>query len=71
VRTVGALVTGMFGGLLLGLVLVEPVARLVVDPGGDVTPGAALLLGLGPPGLALLGAAAGVLVERRSRGRAR
>jgi hypothetical protein len=56
----GVAVLGMFAGLLLGVLLAEPV-------GSDVSPGTALLLGLAPPVLAVLGAVAGVLIARRSR----
>jgi hypothetical protein len=64
VRTVGAAVAGMFAGLLLGVLLTDPIVRLT---GTDVAPATALLLGLGPPVLAVLGAMAGVLIDQRRR----
>jgi hypothetical protein len=67
-RTVGALVIGMFAGLLVGVLLTEVVARLT-NPEDNL--GIALALGLAPPMLAAAGAVAGVVIERRSGGRAR
>ncbi|MET8149910.1 DUF5957 family protein [Actinoplanes sp. NPDC049668] len=63
-RTVGVAVVGMFAGLLLGVVLTEPVVRLA---GPDVPPATALVVGLGPLLLAALGAVAGLLIDRRRR----
>jgi len=63
-RTVGAAVAGMFTGLLLGVLLAEPVVR---PAGTDLPVGTALLLGFAPPVLALLGAVVGVLIARRTR----
>jgi hypothetical protein len=54
----------MFAGLLLGVLLAEPVVRLT---GTDLPAGTAFLLGAAPPGLALLGAVTGVLIARRTR----
>ena len=62
-RTLGALVAGMFAGLVAGVLLAEPVVRLTGPPPAA----AAGLLGFAPPVLALAGAAAGVLIERRIR----
>ena len=62
-RTLGALVAGMFAGLVVGVLLAEPVVRLTGPP----TAAVAALLGFAPPVLAIAGAAAGVLIERRTR----
>ena len=66
-RTLGAAVLGLFGGLVAGLLLTEVVARLAVGPGGDLRPSLplALLLGFAPLVLAAVGAALGVVLERR------
>ncbi|BAL89363.1 hypothetical protein AMIS_41430 [Actinoplanes missouriensis 431] len=62
-RTLGALVAGMFAGLVVGVLLAEPVVRLAGPPTADVS----VLLGFAPAVLAIAGAAAGVLIERRTR----
>ncbi|GID97112.1 DUF5957 family protein [Amorphoplanes digitatis] len=63
-RTIGVAVVGMFAGLLLGVVLTESAVR---PAGTDVSPATALVLGLGPLLLAVLGAVAGLLIDRRRR----
>ena len=63
-RTVGSAVAGMFAGLLVGILLAEPVIRLT---GTDVSAGTAAVLGLAPPVLAVVGAVSGVLIARRAR----
>ncbi|MEU8242604.1 DUF5957 family protein [Actinoplanes missouriensis] len=62
-RTLGALVAGMFAGLVVGVLLAEPVVRLTGPPAAAVS----VLLGFTPPVLAVAGAAAGLLIERRTR----
>ncbi len=68
-RTVGALVAGMFAGLLAGVLLAEPVVWLLLGDGAEPGYGVLLLLGSAPPVLAGVGAAVGVLIERRTRDR--
>ena len=62
-RTLGALVAGMFAGLVVGVLLAEPVVRLT----GPSTASGAAVAGFAPPVLAIAGAVAGVLIERRTR----
>ncbi|WP_157241011.1 hypothetical protein [Catenuloplanes japonicus] len=61
-RAVGAAVAGMFAGLLLGVLLTDPAARLLGTGNALFT-----FAATAPPLLALTGAAVGVLIERRSR----
>jgi hypothetical protein len=68
-RTFGLSIFGLFGGLLVGFLLTDVIARVAMSDGaelGDSLP-LALLLGFAPIALAILGAVAIPLVDHRLR----
>ena len=70
-RTPGAALVGLVGGLLTGFLIQEVVARLVLSGGGQFPDSTALALFLGfvTPALAVAGAVAAPVIDARTRRR--
>ncbi|WP_220447605.1 hypothetical protein [Nonomuraea diastatica] len=66
-RTLGIAILGLFVGLIAGALLTSAVARPLVQSGGEISTGAALLLGAIMPVLGVAGAVAGVVIARKTR----
>ncbi|TDD24074.1 hypothetical protein E1294_07355 [Nonomuraea diastatica] len=60
-------ILGLFVGLIAGALLTSAVARPLVQSGGEISTGAALLLGAIMPVLGVAGAVAGVVIARKTR----
>ena len=70
-RTLGAALVGLVGGLLAGFLIQEVVARLVLSGGGQFPDSTALALFLGfvTPALAVAVAVAAPVIDARTRRR--
>ena len=68
-RTLGAALVGLVGGLLTGFLIQEVVARLVLSGGGQLPDSTALSLGFVTPTLAVAGAVAAPVIDARTRRR--
>jgi hypothetical protein len=68
-RTLGLTILGLVAGLVAGLLLTDVVARIAMSDGGDVAENLplAVLLGLVPMILAVLGGVVAPLIDRRAQ----